>query len=96
MTGTEWFDETIWVTLGARFLSSAGPLPRNSPAPMAVVRFAKIGKISVLRRIIELHTVVAAGHCRHAQFGVPAEMQPTARKKRVVVYAGRELSTCWC
>src|ERR1700694_3188563 len=29
--------------------------------------FADVGKISVVRRISELHTVVAAGHVRHMQ-----------------------------
>ena len=47
--------------------------------------FADVGKISVVRRISELHAVVAAGHVRHVQDLRPfGEVEPAADVEHVV------------
>ena len=49
--------------------------------------FADVGKISVFRRISELHALIAPREIRHMQNPRSfTEVQPADRKERVVVY----------
>jgi hypothetical protein len=75
----------------ARHLSSPAGAAHDVVASLrARGAFANVGKIGVVRRISELHAVVAAVHVWNVQDLRPfGEIEPADRNERVVVHASR-------